>query len=178
MGLRYDSLDNKTVGFMLPELDRDLQDGSIYISPRLTPEGRERWPDLLRSAITDHGDDWLADTLADQGLLARTEQRRKKGGGYSTVKVPVTAGMTLAEGEFNRYYARGVCSRAVDEGIEQVEVYRGKPVSNPRSQSQALIGKRISAAALLADLRSSKGVEPALGVPPGPNSGLTVRLPQ
>jgi hypothetical protein len=84
----------------------------------------------------------------------------------------------LAEGEFNRYYCRGLCQRALEVGIEEVEVYRAKAVTTPRPESQRLIGRRLSARSLLNDLRTSQGVEPALGVPPGPNSGLSVRLPE
>ena len=45
-------------------------------------------------------------------------------------------------------------------------IYRGKEVQQPRAESQAMIGKRINAGALLDDLRKSPGVEPALGLPP------------
>ena len=105
------------------------------------------------------------------------EQRRKPKGGFTTTQIPVTAPDTLAEGEFNRFYARGLCTRAIEDGIQEVEVYRGKQVSQPRPESEAMIGKRLSARAILEDIRRSPGVEPALGLPPGPNSGLTVRLP-
>lgn len=37
-----------------------------------------------------------------------------------------------------------------------------------------MIGKLITAEQLLQDLRTHPGVEPAMGLPPGPNSGLTV----
>jgi hypothetical protein len=83
----------------------------------------------------------------------------------------------LGEGEFNRFYIRGLCLRAIEDGIPDVEVYRAKPVDSPRPESQALIGQRIKAEALLQDLRARTNVEPALGCPPGPNSGLSVRLP-
>jgi len=95
---------------------------------------------------------------------------------FTTAKIPVTAPDTLAEGEFNRFYARGLCARAIDNGIKEVVVYRGKEVQQPRAESQAMIGKKIDATVLLEDLRNSPGVEPALGLPPGPNSGLTVHL--
>lgn len=91
------------------------------------------------------------------------------------VKVPVTAPDTLAEGEFNRFYSRGVCVDVLAANGSTVEVYRGKAVTNPRARSQALIGRVLPAAALLGDLRTSIGVETAMGLPPGPNSGLTVR---
>jgi hypothetical protein len=91
--------------------------------------------------------------------------------------VPYTAAETLAEGEFNRLYARGLCIRAIRENITEVEVYRGKTVMHPRSESEFLIGRRFSPTELLNDLRNSKGVEPALGIPPGPNSGITIKIP-
>lgn len=42
------------------------------------------------------------------------------------VKVPVTAPETLSEGEFNRFYARGLCRVAISLGIAAVQVYRAK----------------------------------------------------
>ncbi len=176
MAIRYDSLDQRTRDLMAQELDRDSSDGTLYVSPRLTDEGQQQWPELLREAILSHDDDWLASELRSKHLIRDTEQRKKPKGGFTTAKVPVTAPDTLSEGEFNRFYARGTCARAVADGVDEVEVYRGKSVENPRSASQAMIGKRIPANALLDDLRTSQGVEPALGLPPGPNSGLTVRL--
>jgi len=49
--------------------------------------------------------------------------------------------------------------------------------SNTRPESQRMIGNTISAKALLDDLRAHIGVDTALGLPAGPNSGLSVRLP-
>jgi len=49
-------------------------------------------------------------------------------------------------------------------------------VENPRPQSEALIGSTVDSQKLLLDLRQSIGVEPALGVPPGPNSGLSIKI--
>ena len=92
-------------------------------------------------------------------------------------EVPYTAPETLAEGEFNRFYARGLCRRAIEEGTSQLIVYRAKQVMNARSASQAKIGTKISAKELLQDLRTHPGVDTALGLPQGPNSGLSVKLP-
>lgn len=83
----------------------------------------------------------------------------------------------MGEGEFGRYYARGLCRRAIDEGIAELEVYRAKAVMEPRPGSQAKIGLRVDPTTILKDLRQTQGVEPALGLPPGPNSGLTLRIP-
>jgi hypothetical protein len=176
MALDYVDLDDTTRQLMLEELNSDISDGRLYISPRLTAEGRERYPELLREAMTSHNDAWLAHMLNTAALIKLEEQRRKPKGGYTVVKVPVTAPATLAEGEFNRFYCRAVCRRALQDGIGQVEIYRAKDVEKPRPESVAKEGTRANAQELLNDLRTHQGVEPALGLPPGPNSGLSVRL--
>lgn len=61
--------------------------------------------------------------------------------------------------------------------MSELVIYRAKQVREPRPESQAMIGKNINAKALLDDLRTHPGVEPALGLPPGPNSGLSIKLP-
>ena len=83
----------------------------------------------------------------------------------------------LAEGEFNRFYIRALCARAIEDGLSGVIVFRAKAVQNARSASEQMLGQTMPAAALLSDLRNSPGVDTALGLPPGPNSGLSVRLP-
>ena len=67
-------------------------------------------------------------------------------------------------------------ARRTPSGKTQVRVYRAKHVDNPRPESEAKIGVLVDAQKLLNDLRTNPGVEPALGIPPGPNSGLSVQL--
>jgi hypothetical protein len=161
---------------MQKELELDISRKALYMSPRLNSQGIDVYQSLLNEAIQSYDDLWLADKLQCTNCMNATEQRKKRGGGISIVKVPITAPETLAEGEFNRFYVRGLCIRAIEDGITEVEVCRGKQVNQPRPESEAMIGKHLSARMLLEDLRKSPGVEPALGLPPGPNSGLTVRL--
>jgi len=175
MSIRYESLDAAVCSAMVRELERDVANGTLYVSPGLTEAGRQAWPQLLREAAENHDDSWLASELRSRGLMRTKEQRRKPKGGFTMAKVPHTAPDTLAEGEFNRLYARGLCAEVLASGGTEVEVYRGKEVQNPRPESEAMIGRRLPAEKLLEDLRTSQGVEPALGLPPGPNSGLTVR---
>ena len=177
MGIYYKNLDEKTREFMLKELEMDIEQRKIYLSSRLNALGQSNWANLLKEAIAHHNDDWLANQLKVMGYMNTHETRKTKTGKVINAKVPVNASETLAEGEFNRYYARGLCVRAIAEGIDEVVVYRGKEVQNPRIESQNKIGQRVNAKNLLEDLRRSSGVEPALGIPPGPNSGLTICLP-
>jgi hypothetical protein len=82
----------------------------------------------------------------------------------------------LAEGEFNRFYIRALCRRAIANGIPRLVVFRAKTVSNPRPESQEKIWLQIDPIVTLTDLRASPGVETALGIPGGPNSGLSVKF--
>lgn len=111
-------------------------------------------------------------------LNSHEKPRKLKSGGFS--KPPImrkNAHQMLAEGEFNRFYIRALCLRAIEDEHPQVVVYRAKAVTNARSASEQMIGQNMPAEAVLRDLRERPGVDTALGLPPGPNSGLSVRLP-
>jgi hypothetical protein len=178
MGLAYENLDNPTRHFMLEEIDMDVANGTIYISNYLNPQGCESWPRILRTAAESGNDDSLAANIVSDRCLKTHVERAKPKGGFTVAAVPYTAHETMGEGEFNRYFARGLCRRAIEEGIPLLEVYRAKPVNEPRAASQAKLGTLVDPRAILADLRATQGVEPALGLPPGPNSGLTLRIPR
>lgn len=177
MGLTYANLDETTRRYMLEEIALDVTNGDVYIGRRLTGTGEVRWLPLLKEACTSHDDDWLAARQRAEGLIKARETRRLRNGNVIDVAVPFTAAETLAEGEFNRFYIRGICRRATEDGIPALSVYHAKAVDNPRSSSEALIGTMMDAKMLLTDLRTHQGEEPALKMPGGPNSGLSVRLP-
>jgi hypothetical protein len=160
---------------MREEIERDRQAGSLYLSPRLSPQGEQDYPDLLLDAI-DRGDPGtFTVALSRAGRLNETETAVRNGKRF-TKRVPVNAAETLGEGEFNRFYARGLCRRAIAENSTHVRVYRAKEVARPRSESIQLVGQLIDPNALLSDLRASIGMDTALNLPAGPNSGLSVEL--
>jgi len=177
MGLDYRNLDDRTRTLMLGEIDRDMAQNTLFLSDNLNPQGRADYPELLRTAARTGTDVMLAGSI--QGRLNSHEKpRRLKSGEFS--KPPLmrsNAHEMLAEGEFNRFYIRALCLRSIEDGIAQVIVYRAKGVQNPRPESEARIGQSVAVDALLHDLRAHPGVDTALGLPPGPNSGLSVRLP-
>lgn len=177
MALELVNLDDSTRQHMLAELDRDIEDDKLYCGKYLSETGAERYPQLFREAIEQGTDETLATALQAPGIFMTHHQRRKPSGGFTEAKVPRTANVTLAEGEFNRFYLRGLCSRAIANNEGMIEIFRARPSSQPRPESEALIGHQLDPAELLEDLRVNTGVDTAFGLPPGPNSGLSGRLP-
>jgi hypothetical protein len=177
VGLQLADLDATTRPYMLAELEHDLQTDSLYVGKYLSELGRQQYPGLLREAIEHGTDDSLAAALLAPRLFLEMYEKKKPKGGFTLAKVPRTANETLAEGEFNRLYLRGLCRRIVDSGGGSIQIYRARASVNPRHESEAMIGELLDAAELLADLRASIGVDTALRLPPGPNSGLSGRLP-
>lgn len=176
MALNLPHLDDRTRKLMMNEMDADHVAGKLYLSTRLNPLGHANYGALLKQAAQAHDDVWLAGTLRN-GHMATHETRRTPSGGLTNAKVPVTAPDTLAEGEFNRFYIRALCRRALADGVPHLVVYRAKQVEKPRTESEMRIGQTVDPQALLADLRTNTFVDTVLGLPPGPNSGLSVTLP-
>ena len=174
MGLTLVDLGTATRRHMAAEVEGDITGDRLVYSERFSLGGKARYPDLLRSAVADHDDEWLAQTLAAPGTFLSHKSVVRRGR-LTSAKVPVTAPWTFAEGEFNRFYLRGLCLRAIEEG-KAIEVYRAKAVASPRPESTALIGTRFDPRTLLTDLRTHLAVETALGLPAGPNSGLSGRI--
>jgi hypothetical protein len=179
MALYFENLDERTRGLMLDEMEYDLTNNQLHISPFLSGQGQRDYAHLLRDAIQNGNDETLAQSLRERRRIVRTQPRRQpKAGGYSIAATPENAAEVLAESEFNRYYIRALARRAIEDGIEELVIYRAKPARNPRPESEARVETSLSPQDLLEDLRSHPGDEsPTLGVPSGPNSGLSVRLP-
>ena len=174
MPLQYDSLDPTTRRYSLQELERDLANGTLVVPERLRPGATDDYVKLLRDALKYYDDLWLEERL--QGMLVDFELRRTTSGGETTARIPENAARLLAEGEFNRYYMRGVAARAVAEGAAEVEVYRARLSAEPRSESARLEGERLQASALLEEMRAATRESRSEATLGRPGSGLSVRL--
>ena len=178
MALYLENLDDRTRQLMVDEMQYDIAHNQLHISPFLSGQGQRDYTNLLREALQSGNDETLAESLREHRRILRTLPRRKPKGGYTIVTAPDNAAQVLAESEFNRYYIRALARRAIEDGIQELVIYRAKPVANPRPESEARVETTLSPQELLDDLRSHSGDElPTLGVPAGPNSGLSVRLP-
>lgn len=178
MALYFENLDDRTRQLMLAEMEHDVSNNQLHISPFLSGQGQRDYANLLREAIESGNDETLEQELRTHRRLIKTLPRRKPKGGYAIAATPENAAEVLSESEFNRYYIRALALRAIEDGIAELVVYRAKQVNSPRPESEALVETTISPEDLLEDLRTHPGDEPpSLGVPSGPNSGLSVRLP-
>lgn len=172
----FRSLDSATRERMVLEFDDDLAADRLYLSPRLTAPGASSYPELLRQALAAGDCDSFAEALRAPGVLKTREFAKNPRGGAPIEKaVPRTAPETLAEGEFNRFYARGLCRLVLEtDEAATVLIYRARESVRPRPDSERLIGTRVPARQLLEDLREHVGVDTALGLPAGPNSGISI----
>ena len=169
----FNQLDTRTRIFMKAEFERDSEKGIYYKSPRLTDEGFQQFPILLERSISSANDISLSTDL--KPFIKEYETRIIKGI-HHNVKVPHNAPLVLGQGQFNFYYMRGICARAISEGLDEVEIYRARQSYNSRRTSQWLIGKRINAAEFLNEMRVTKdpgSTSLQIGLP---NSGLSVRF--
>lgn len=168
-GFNFENLDDVTREFMLSEIQFDVEREMLYISDRLNGLGRANYQDFLIKSVTE-GDEVMLEGLLDISRHFNSTELRKSG----PAKVPSNASTLLSQSEFNRFYIRAVCARAIKQGVENVEVYRARQSSWSRPESEAKIGLAIPAKELLDDLRNSIGAEPNLL--PDINSGLSVRI--
>jgi hypothetical protein len=164
----FRDLDQQTRDLMLNEFEADLAADKVYLSTRFTDRGKADYYNLMRAAISGGDAMSLAAELHQNDRMTDTELRLGK-----PVNAPFTKAETFAEGEFNRYYIRAICLRAVAHGSNEVRVYRAKQVANARPTSVALIDTCLPAQTLLDDVRIHMGKSPTLGFP-GPNSGISV----
>jgi hypothetical protein len=158
---------------VLAEFDRDVAADELFLSERLSPEGAAAYPGLLREAIQGGTDGTLQLELEGPGMLNSHDKPHMRQGKLVTPKMNKRAPQMIAEGEFNRFYIRGLCLVIQEEDSNQVEVYRARESTWARPESEALIGQLLDAADLLIDLRTHIGEEPTLL--PDVNSGLSIR---
>lgn len=163
------NLDDETRKLKLSEIMSDIENGRLYLSDRLNDLGKIKYGSYLIEAATSFDEKHLEDILDLRSHFNSTYLRQGK-----EVKMPVNASTLLCQSEFNRYYIRAICLRAINSDLETVKVYRARESSWTRPESEVKIGTTILAMDLLDDLRTSIGIEPKLF--PEINSGLSVKL--
>ena len=172
MALHLSDLDDRTRGSMLEELEADVADRRLYLSPYLTDVGRAAYGAALRAALLAGDDESLAAELRRPGCMGAPEGW--KAGGMVR-KFSSTVPDALAEAEFHRFYVRGLCRRTLAEGSRMLVICRAKPGPPSRANPDAMVGVHVDAASLLEDLRATTGLMPPRVLPGCPSPGMSVR---
>jgi hypothetical protein len=170
------NLDSCTRQFMLAELESDVAAGTLYRSPQLTEQGLLQYCRLLRAALESGTEASFAEALWRlQAVMPPGRWQHARAVGPEEALEAAT--VRLAEREFHRFYIRGLCRRALDQGLHTLEIYRAKPAEAGRAPSEAMIGIRVTATSLLEDLSGVFDSWPPHGLPQCRDPGLSVRLP-
>jgi hypothetical protein len=185
--MEFTNLDEMTRHYMLMELDADVREGRVAVSPLLTERGRGEYADLLAEALRHHDPYWLASELRS-GRRMRIAVEDADVEKLIPEELPVFEPDVLAEGEFNRYYVRGMCRRALDEGIEELKivklnrgpyanfVYQSGDLPKDEREREVDVAGRVDPGWLLEKLRQDPEAEMDVGIPGEPGSGLTVEF--
>lgn len=170
MSFNFEDLNINTRNKMLEEINLDISKDNLYFSTRFSQKGIDDYQEILIKHVTQGNELSLGDELRLNGRFNTIEQTIR-----GPKKVPFNAHETFSEGEFNRFYVRALCVIALDSG-KKLQVYRAKDVATSRSASISKIGEIVNPSTLLEDLRANIGIDTALGLPSGPNSGLSVKI--
>lgn len=154
---------------MISEIEMDIANENLYFSNRLNEIGIESYPSFLKNSVLNGAEDVLESLILNNNCLLVTEFANGR-----PKKVPTNAAKLIAQSEFNRSYIRAVCLEAIENNIEEVEVYRARYSTNIRPESEAAIGLKHNPKELLEDLRDSIGIQPK--ILPHINSGLSVKF--
>jgi hypothetical protein len=163
--MNYHDLDESTRTIMLEEIENDINSKFIsnYYGERLLPNHYERFNEELLNAANMYDDGYLVSKFP---MTCFKEYELRKG---KSAKVPNIANSLLASRVFSIYYLRAVCIRAIKEN-KPIEWYRARESSNPRSETEAMIGTLANPIEMLEILKSEKPNLPFL------NSGALFKL--
>jgi hypothetical protein len=165
---QFEHLDERNRALMLSEFERDKSEKRVFFDARLKGDIHSQYLGSLERALSAGTPESFAAEIKGGEYLSALELRRQ-GSTEVEARVPITYPQTLAEAEFNRYYMRAVCLRAMQDGLA-IEVYRAKPVSKPRPPAT----ETWTPEALLEHLRMTN--ISVAGAFPGANSGKSIRL--
>jgi hypothetical protein len=161
---------------MLKEFDEINATGNLFVPDFLAEDGKDYYPSLVRDAVLNFDEEWLAEQLLNGGWL-RPGETVAGHNGVVAQPVPATTIRALARGEFNRLYCRAVCRRALEQGETQVVVYQADEVTELPAACAAQVGRRVGATGLFDGLGSNT-LDECLSLPSDcPVSVLSVHLP-
>jgi hypothetical protein len=180
VAFKYEQLDDLTRKWMMVEFESEQANGLPYFGKVLSPTGRAAFPNLMRAAIANGNEETLARSLAAPRYWLDSEPYERNGVLRIRNVNVVQAAERLAATEFNTWYVRGLTRRAIEEGIQNCEVYRAAEPKWQPAECANHEGVRYSVKDVYAGHRAKYWPEPGnpavTSVPFGPGCHHTVRL--
>lgn len=78
--MTFKNLDASTRKHMQDEVERDIREGTLYKSPRLSSRGILEYPNMLQMAVSSGDDRTLSESLRGFGILNTIEERKNQPG--------------------------------------------------------------------------------------------------
>lgn len=155
---------------MLEEFNNDVKHDTYCKSVSLKREKHDKYVEAMREAIMTGTEKTLETAIISQAMFSDV-YIDKNGNERKTAR---RSEERYAGTEFNKYYVRGICRKAISDGVNSVVVYRARHSSMPNPKSEEMIGEKIRAQELLNDVRANTETSPELL--PHVNSGLSVKI--
>jgi len=136
---------------MKAEVEWDIECDKLRYSKDLNHSGTREFSELLMRAVDVGDESSLAFDLKERQCI-RVYDAISDGKNVSLVKVPENRCHELSKSEFNKFYLRGLCRQAVDEGLSKIVVF------------DESVERVYSSSKLLSDLRADMDIEDIMGV--------------
>lgn len=149
---------------------RALNDHGLAVFLQFVPEALAHWDD-----------EWLYSRIDDATFWQSQTSRTAASGKVYVARTNVhSAARTLAQGEFNTAYVRGLSAALLEQGVEACTVYRAGQAAEPRlTYCTALEGHQVPVQVIYdfhrANYFPSPGNPASRPIPSGPNCHHTIR---
>lgn len=160
---------------MYREVERDHRAGCLYLSEKLTGDGKILWPELLMEAIccTNHLD--LAQELKERNLMRRSVSTVLDNGDVTVGEVSCNAHEELSLSEFIRFYLRAHCVEAIRSTAE-IEISLGDILPRSEKSSGRFTCTALQPEVILPVLREGSALFDALGILPHSERRMDCKL--
>jgi hypothetical protein len=175
MALNLENLSTDIRNFMDEELQYDIDNQNLSISSRLNKHGKSNYVSMMKKAIKRGSDGTLANDILVNHFLRDVEEIRS--GDHAVVsKIPGNANILIAETEFNKYYVRALCRKAIKDERIKLEIYIAKEVLIEKSSIEKMLRNEVFPYSLIKKLRDNIRVDVALGFPKELNLPVSLRI--
>ncbi len=176
MSYKYEDLVEETRKLMVAELEADIASKSLHVNEWVQDEHHDTYIELLKSALQSGTEFDLEQEVRSKGILKERYTWHRPDGRTATVKVPEMAAKNLACGDFNRFYMRAICLKAKSQKQKEATVYRAMKTEHHMLESNSKVGNPVEVDELMKSLKRGESLESYLRLPPGPISGLTIKV--